>query len=327
VHCFKDGDVVPIQIFKMTKLYKPILILIAVSAVIFFLFTPKKLHQEREFLFRDISKIYQIKIKNTDGNWNILERTTTGWKYNNQFVARPNAIENLLDAISKIQIQYRPSRAAHANILQSFSNEGIEVELYHKNQKLLKSYTLGGSTADERGTYAMLKGSAEIFVTELPGWTGNLRYRYNLIGDDWRDKTIFALKPSDIKEVALLYPKNTSLSFILKKNGTNFEITNPFTGATKKADFQKSMAYLRNYNQLIAEAFENTNPLKDSLMGITPFCQVTIINQSSDTLQVKFNPIQSEKERRYFAASNSGDLFLVQHRVFGSIFASASDFE
>lgn len=319
-----------IQIFEMKKTTKFWVIAVSIlglGSIVFATLKNEFLAKDSNYLaYPETNRIYTILITDASGNKTELKKLKGEWIYNGQFKARPNAIENLLDAISKIQIRYRPPRAAELAILTSLKSEGILVEIFDKNEKLIKAYTLGGTTQDERGTYASLKGRDELFVTELPGWSGNLRFRYNLIGDDWRDKNIFSSKPSEIKAISVKYPKNTDLSFTLLKKGNQYELLESFSQKTRKADWQKSMAYLRQFNDLTAEAFENNNPLKDSIIQKVPFCEIQLVNEKGDTTVVEFLPVNSEKELRYFAHLQSGDLLLVQHRVFGKIFATPADF-
>jgi len=312
----------------MNKFLVFALSLLALGVIVFFATQKNEglFNDSNLFAYPETKRIYTILITDTSGNKTVLKKLKGEWIYNGQFKARPNAMENLLDAISKIQIQYRPPKAAVPGIINSLKSEGLLVEIFDKNEKLLRSYTLGGSTQDERGTYASLTGTDELFVTELPGWSGNLRFRYNLIGDDWRNKNIFSCKPSEIKAITLKYPKQTDLSFTLQKKGNQYELLELFSQKSRKADWQKSMAYLRHFNDLTAEAFENNNPLKDSIIQKLPFCEIILVNEKEDSTLVRFLPVDSEKELRYFAHLQSGDLLLVQHRVFGKIFATPADF-
>lgn len=324
----KKGSIQIFEMKKMKKFWAFALFLLVLGVIVFFSTLKNEVfvNDSNFFAFSDTNRIFAILITDASGNKTALKKIKGEWMYNGQFKARPNAMENLLDAISKIQIQYRPPHAAVPGILNSLKSEGLLVEIFDKNEKLLKAYTLGGSTQDERGTYASLKGSDELFVTELPGWSGNLRFRYNLIGDDWRDKNIFSSKPSEIKAISVKYPKQTDLSFTIQKKGNQYELLELFSQKTRKADWQKSMAYLRHFNDLTAEAFENSNPLKDSIIQKVPFCEIILVNEKDDSSMVRFLPVNSDKELRYFAHLKSGDLLLVQHRVFGKIFATPDDF-
>ena len=324
----KKGSIQIFEMKKTTKFWVIALSLLVLGLIVFFATLKNEVlvKDSNLFAYPETNRIYTIQITDASGNKTELKKLKGEWMYNGQFKARPNAIENLLDAISKIQIQYRPPRAAELAIITSLKSEGLLVEIFDKNEKLLKAYTLGGSTQDERGTYASLTGRDELFVTELPGWSGNLRFRYNLLGDDWRDKNIFSSNPSEIKAISVKYPKQSDLSFTLQKKGNQYELLELFSQKTRKADWQKSMAYLRHFNDLTAEAFENNNPLKDSIIQKVPFCEIQLVNEKGDSTLVRFLPVDSEKELRYFAHLPSGDLLLVQHRVFGKIFATPVDF-
>jgi hypothetical protein len=317
-----------IEMKKINKLWVLTFSLLALGMIVFFSFLKNEILVKDSILFAlpDTDKIFNITITNANGNKTELKKLKGEWMYNGKFKARPNAMENLLDAISKIQIQYRPPNAAVPAILYSIKTEALLVEIFDKNEKLLKAYTLGGSTQDERGTYASLSGSNDLYATELPGWSGNLRFRYNLVGDDWRDKTVFSAKPSEIRELYLRYPNQPTSSFSLQKKGNDIILKEDFSQKERKVDWQKTTAYLRNFNQLTAEAFENNNPLKETIIERIPFCEILMVKDNMDSTFVRFFPVNSERELKYFAQKNSDDLMLVQDRVFGKIFTTPKVF-
>lgn len=279
---------------------------------------------DRRFKVENTEEIYKIFIADRDGAKTTLERKDGYWLYNGKYTARPNAMDNLLDAIRRVEIQYKPPTAAVKNMITSLATEGIKVEIYNKNNKLLKSYYVGGATADERGTYMIIDGAEQPYVASIPGWEGNLRFRYNLTGDDWRDKTVFAEKAENIESVSIEYPKNRNKSFRLERKGNNYTIT-PFYETTPKIQrpYKEGSAerYLEGFRSLGAEAFENENPKRDSIRQLVPFSIITLKNKEGNERIVKLFPLfgTSDQVERYLADVNTGDFMLVQHLVFGKI--------
>lgn len=279
---------------------------------------------DRRFKVENTEEIYKIFIADRDGAKTTLERKDGFWLYNGKYTARPNAIDNVLDAIRRVEIQYKPPTAAVKNMITSLATEGIKVEIYNKKNQLLKSYYIGGATADELGTYMIMDGAEQPYVASIPGWVGNLRFRFNLTGDDWRDKTVFGEKTENIESVSIEYPKNRNKSFRLAREGNSYKIT-PFYDVTPpiKRPYKEGSVerYLEGFRSLGAEAFENENPKRDSIRQLVPFSTITLKTTEGKEKVVKLFPLfsTSDQVERYLADVSTGDFMLVQHLVFGKI--------
>ena len=278
--------------------------------------------------------IYKIFIADRDGTQTTLERKGEGWIYNNQWKAKENAIDNLLDAITRVRVRYKPAEAAVENMIRSLATEGIKVEIYGQANKLLKAYYVGGAPPDERGTYMILEGEEQPYVNEIPSWEGNLRFRYNLKGKHWRDETIFDYQLEDISSVSVEYPKQRSKSFILKKEGESTEVA-PFFETTKLIEKPANEglieAFLIGFEKFIAEGFENENPGRDSISNLIPFCKISVEDHEGEIKTLSLFPIYPDRSgidletgevirsdipvERYFADCSNGDFYLVQNRT------------
>lgn len=288
---------------------------------------------DREFAV-EADQVYKVFLLDRNGNQTTLERKKDHWVYNGRWRARPNAIENLLDAVSRVQMKYKPPRAAVANMVKSLASEGIKVELYDRAGNKIKTYYVGGATPDERGTYMIMENSDEPYVVHIPSWEGNLRFRYNLAGNDWRDKSVFVIDINEIQSVAVEYPKQKNKSFQVEKEGKDYKVE-PYKALIPKINRPARKGavetFLYGFESLVAEAFENDNPRRDSIKRLTPFSVVTLKTTDGEEQNVRFYPIFerigvggqtvfSDRAERYFAALDNGDFMLVQHRVFKDIF-------
>ena len=292
---------------------------------------------DREFKVKDTNQIYKIFIaQRTTGEHTTLVRKDGYWEYNNQYRVLPNTIENLMRAFAEMEIKYKPADAAVPSMVRDLSTLGIKVELYDKSEKLLKSFYVGGAPSDERGTYMILENSNQPYVVHLPTWEGNLRFRFNLVGEDWRDKTIFAYTPETIQSVSIEYPKQQKESFRLTRLENAFEVT-PFDSLTPRLrqPLEQGLveSFLVGFKQIGAEAFETNNPKRDSVLKTLPFTIITLKTTEGTTQQVKLYPlpytvVETDQAgrgftktyvERYFALVNETDFMLVQHRVFEKI--------
>lgn len=292
---------------------------------------------ERSFAVKDTAGIYRIFIADRKGGQTNLERKNGYWLFDGKYKARPTAVNNLLDAISRTEVKYKPPRAAVPAMVKSLATEGLKVELYDKRGDLIKSFYVGGATSDERGTYMMNADAEEPYVTQLAGWEGNLRFRYNLVGEDWRDRTVIAFEPEDIAAVSVEYPKQRDKSFRLQREGNGFSVL-PFYEINAQSGRPVSKgtaeAYLVGFKSLVAEGFENKLPQRDSISRLIPFSVITVKDKTGKESTVRFYPVFYEDGidpktgqqlpapavERYYADCNGQDFMMVQHRVFGKVF-------
>ena len=283
---------------------------------------------DRAFKVEDVASIEKIFLADRRDHQTTLERSGDGWIYNGKYPANPNVMKNLLEAISLVELQYIPPASATQPMVEDLASNGIKVELYGKNDKLLKTYYVGGTTPDERGTIMIMEGSNQPYVTQIPNMVGALRVRYAVTGDSWRDKTLFQMKPADIVSVSVEYPKMKNRSFVLTREEETFsvrpfyEVTPPIAAPYKKGSAEH---YLEGFEGIIAEAFENDNPLRDTIVQRLPFSIITVRTKDDAEQVVRLHPAISKNAHlnnpppvyeRYLAeVSPNNDFMLVQDRI------------
>lgn len=290
--------------------------------------------EERNFAVEDTAAIYKIFLADRFNHQTTLVREGQRWLYEGKYTASSNVMDNLLDAIKRVKMQFKPPNASIKNLIKSLATEGIKVEIYDRQNQLMKSYYVGGSTPDERGTYFMVEGAEQPYVASIPGFTGNIRFRYNLLGDDWRDKAVFNVPAAQIQTLSINYPLQRSESFTLNKTGQSYEVK-PFYALTKPLNAAPNLgriqSFLYHFDRIVAEAFINSHPKKDSILQQIPFCEILLVTVQGDSTAVAFHPryfqtapsgAQSSQRivERYYAHVNQEDFMLVQNEVFKKIF-------
>ena len=290
--------------------------------------------EERNFAVEDTAAIYKIFMADRFNHQTTLQRQGEGWIHNGKHTVNLNAMDNLMDAIKRVKMQFKPPNASIKNLIKSLATEGIKVEIYDRQDQLIKAYYVGGSTPDERGTYMMIDGAEQPYVASIPGFTGNIRFRYNLLGDDWRDKAVFKVPIDQIQSVSINYPLQRGESFKLSKEGTAYQVK-PFYALTQPTTAQPNQSkietFLYNFERILAESFINEHPKKDSILQQIPFCEIQVTTTAGDSTAVALHPryfqtMPSGPEasqrivERYYANVNEEDFMLVQNEVFKKIF-------
>jgi hypothetical protein len=291
-----------------------------------------------EFAVKDTANIGKIFIADRTGKTATLTRVSGNeWQINGKFKAMPNAINNLLDVVARIELKYRLPRNAVKTIVEEMASISKLVQIFDKNGKKMRSYYVGGVDMDGLGTYLMMEGSNEPYPTHIPNFEGSPAVRYFTGEIDWRDRMVFRHTVEDIQEVSIDYPLQQSKSFRVKRDGAAFTVE-PFYAVTPRATgaVNKGLVetFLVGFKGLGAEGFENEYERKDSVKSITPFAVVSLTDRAGKTKAVRFHPIVRKDKNgnvskgdngqalieRYFADTNEGDLLLVQQFIFGKIF-------
>lgn len=288
----------------------------------------------RDFAIEDLTNVEKIIVTRRNALPLTFTREGEHWLINQQYKARKNAMDNMLDVIQNIQIDHVPPNSATENIMKSFLRHGIKVELYNKKDKQLKAYYVGSSPADGMGSYYVMDGYDKPLVMELPSMEGNVHTRFNYTLEQWRDMTVIDLKKDQIKEIEVSYPFNKKFSFRV-----NAKEVAPLHPLQKPIDgkFNKKLidTYLAGFTNKQAEYIENKNPRRDSIISQVPFCEIRITPTKGEVKEMQFfyltnpefsdtqigemdtyNPIHAE---RFFIQTNWGDFYLAQQQLFKDI--------
>ena len=261
-----------------------------------------------------------------------LERKDGYWLYNGQYKARASAMETLLETIQKVNVQSISAQVAEPRMVKSLAAEGIKVEIYDKKGQKMKCYYVGGVTNDEKGTFMIMENSERPYVVHIPSFVGQLRVRYMLGDDLWRDRSIFAEKPEEIQSVTVEYPQRKSDSFRMEKvKDGEYKVLPYFSTTSPNATPQRKgfcEGYLLKFENLQAEAFDSNNSERDSISSLVPFAIIKLKRGNGEEQQARFWPVDVQQKpgsnewftERYFVEKNSTDFLVAQHTIFGALF-------
>ncbi|HFA49595.1 MAG TPA: DUF4340 domain-containing protein [Bacteroidetes bacterium] len=288
---------------------------------------------DRKFAVENPEEIYTVFIGKRSGETTILKREGDHWTVNGEAKASPNAVENVLEAITDVTLKFVPPRAATDHIVKELAARGIKVEVYNKAGKLLKAYYVGGVSSDARATFFIMEGAEQPMAVEIPQMEGQIRTRYDMTGDSWKDRTVFGYEPEDIQAVSIEYPKQRNKSFKLRRKDKGFEVL-PFydnVPPIRRPLLNGNVeGFLVGFKSLMAESFENGYAKKDSVRQTIPFAIISVTDRKGNVKTAAFyqtyriNAYTGQRKtdfvERYLADISTGDWMLTQHRVFQKVF-------
>ena len=290
---------------------------------------------EYQYSIADIDRVDAIEIDEPGKPLIVLQRSNGYWTLNEQYKARPNAIENLLTAIQNVELQFIPQEAGVRTILDILEKRGINVKIADRSGKVIKAYQLGGVTPDERGTYIRQEGFIEPAVVSMSGFEGSLIPRFQMSLVDWRDRTVLSASVDEVDTLRMLYPDQSQASFeIVRQTSGDWKVSALHVGEVSGVLQQGLVeAYLRSFRKLGAEDIIRDQILLDEIRSQQPFASVTIttidgIRQAADFFPIRVLPSAPALAQidRYHVLDHHDNLFLVQHRVFEEIFRGYQHF-
>ena len=221
-------------------------------------------------------------------------------------------------------------------MIRDLATTGTKVEMYDYQDQLIKSYFIGGNTPDERGTFVIMEGSQSPSVATLKGLEGSLRPYFIMPENEWRDRTVFAEDYNALEEVMVEYIDQPFSSFSIRRQPHGFKVFPVSDRINLSGRIERSGAvesYLQDYKKVSAEAVVNDRALAAQLEEQRPFARITVRKKGAEEYQATFYPLipddfeeQKNNIERYHILDNQGNLFLVQHRLFGKLFVDLDNF-
>jgi hypothetical protein len=302
----------------------------------------------RDFGFRDTAAITKIFIADKEGNSSTLLREKSGWRVNDKYSCRSEAILNLLEVIRNVEVKMSVPKGARDNVIKFMSFNAVKIEIY-AGKKLVKQYYVGHETPDGEATYMILtdlrtgKNFKDPYVCFIPGFNGYLQPRYIASENAWRDRLVLNYIPPEINQISVNHIKvasDSSFNIQLINSGT-FKLSNG-RGEELEFDEEKMKQYLVYFQNISYEGLitGKDKHLQDSLTASKPFCEITVTRKDNKTDLFKFyrkpyrgdiNPeigvtYTFDPDRLYMSFDNDKEWAIIQYFVFGKLLVNSSYF-
>ena len=261
----------------------------------------------------------------------VLEKKKNNWYVNQQFIANKNQIDLLLKTIKEMKVKRPIGVLEIKNILKRMDVQRTKVELF-SNTKNVKTIFIGGNTADQLGTYMIIKDTlnTEPYVFHIPGFNGYLNSRFSCEETNWRDKKIFNLENNKIEKVEIINYKEPNLSFSVEKLKSNeFRLIRD-SAEMALIDYTLAEKYFKKINNIFCEKIlsDNVDFSTNEIKKRAPFFQISI-SLTNDSLVIlkgirknssergRTKNLNYDNERFYGEIRN--DLLLIQYQNFNEI--------
>jgi len=308
--------------------------------------------EAKNFKVEDTASITKIILSDKQGNTIKLERTKSGWKVNDKYSARSDAIQTLLYTIRMVDVKYPVPKSMRAGVLRTMAGFATQVKIYSGN-KLIKQYYVGHNTQDHEGTFMLLtnikedKNYDEPFICHIPGFRGFLTVRYFTNLEEWRSKLVINVTPPELNFVEYRNFEKPDSSFKINIiDNNNFEVFNGMGQkiSAKPIKVKQYLAYLQNLNAN-ALLTHTEKHIVDSLLTIKPFAELRLSYKNPSHVKAYsfyYKPSTPEINSKYgkdykydpdhlyirYPSLDTDEIetALIQYYVFGKLFQNYSYF-
>ena len=248
-----------------------------------------------QFAITDTAQIQKIFIADHDGNKALLERKADSrlWTLNGKYLAREDAINNLLQAIHRVRVRGNVANTARDNMMKIMATSGKKVEIYtHDPEEPVKVYYIGPNTPDHCGTIMLLElegqKSPEPYICHMEGFTGFLNPRFFAEEMEWRYTGIFDHPKLDISKIDFQFNNPNWNYQILFDGGNHLQlmaqnqlIPHFDTLAVKDLLIRFKKVHLESYRTFLKPSAE------DSIKTTVPLLQILVTSTNGKTEGVR----------------------------------------
>jgi hypothetical protein len=331
----------------MNKSIKILLVVVAILAVVYFMFLSKPwstLNGElKDFAIKDTAAITKFFLADKRGNKVTLSKNQAGvWMVNDTYEADLTKVNLLLATMHDVSVRNPIPESAHNTVVASMATDAVKAEFYEGSERV-KTIYIGSPTPDQTGTFMLIEGSSVPFVTHIQGFVGYLSPRFFPFAIKWKGRKVFDATIAQIASVKVEYPDQQEMSFELKS--TPLTLLNHEGKVIPIVDEKYAKFYLSGFEQLYFEGYDEElrGTKADSIRAATPFCIVTLTRVSGETtrLQVNYKNVDArtkspydengkllatDTEKYYAFINDEKDVVYIQQYNFGRIFKSLKDF-
>lgn len=204
----------------------------------------------RDFSIADTAKVDRIFMVNKESRIVDLTRAENNkWLVNGNYDANMHSVNLLLSTFKRMAIKNPVARSAEENLIKMLATKSVKVEVYQTG-KLYKTYYIGGVTQNQTGTFAMLEGSSQVFVIEIPGFRGSLSSRFHTNEREWRSSRVFAYNETEIEKVDVSVGRIANQSFTVKVIDKNeYELYDANNTKAKRFDTIVVRRFIREFRR------------------------------------------------------------------------------
>lgn len=189
----------------------------------------------------------------------VLTKGDNNWQVNGKYKARPTLIQNIVIALSKVEVKRLVAEENKKKIIDLLKQKGVRVNI--EGDEWNKKFLISSNDNDANSSYYLEEGSSEPYIVYVPGITGDMAILFKMTEVKWRNRALFVSTPMSMQKVAVSYPEHKSSNVEIKWNSDKtFQIE-----GVNKVDTSKIINYLSQFEQVNVDSYVYEN--KDTIMA------------------------------------------------------------
>lgn len=286
----------------------------------------------KNFAIKNSNDITKIKMFDKTGDSIILEKTDQYWIINKKYKVWQKQIDYTLKVMEDIKIKSSVSEEMEQMAIKNIATSGVRIDIY-TNNKISKSYYIGGNTSDHMGTYMIMKGGNSPFIMHIPDRNpGILNPKYGLEGNTvnetvWREPITIAINPNSITEIKVTDLINNNQSFSINMN--NKKLTN-INKEIINVEIMKLHTFCSYFEKLECGKF-NPNIQKEDLSLIKSI-HIKHDNEIANLNIYEKKEFQKNIRRSnptveiLYGTWNKSDILIIQKNIFNKVLITLDEF-
>lgn len=276
---------------------------------------------EENFKVKNVASINTIEIDSKRFGLQTLHINNTGWYLNDSIKIRKDAIENILRIVPYVKVMNFPPKAAWDQMLTAINNEGGKIRFINRSGDDIKTWHIGGTTNDERGTYGMVSGSTKPYVIHVPGFGGSLATRFFMSNSEWRSRMIIDEAKNSFSHIKMVYPESTQDGFEIIQGSGGYVLFD-YKHVKTNASQELITTYLDQISMVGCESIENDFKYKELIINSTPHAILELTANDKPVRKINFysNTLEGEGDKERLFVYDGKDFYLAQIRILQKVF-------
>jgi hypothetical protein len=280
------------------KLILLLAILLAVLAVAYFVKNNTSMPHSTS-IHADSALVYKMFLADMQGNTITIKRNADGlWRDSDQKEVNQELPQHLLYVLQEAKPTQVVNAALRGTILKGLSTEGTKVEVYSKDGKMMRSFTIGGDTHEGvRGTYALTSESPDPCIYDILTYDGNFAIPIKADPAIWKSQKVISIAADSILQVDVAFNNVPDSGFSLKRNSVKaFEL---YTNSGKNLgapDQKRLQQYLNFFGDVRCLGYENQNVRAQEIINTElRYAQLTITTNNKVKKEMVFMYVRADQ--------------------------------
>lgn len=273
-----------------------VLVILAAAATLFENSRRRSTTESGALLFPGlkVDQVDRLEIDEEGGKQIVLEKKGEKWAVasENGFPAEPKLVQDILDRLPKFYADQVVSTNPQKQSLFHVDSSGVEVRVFQAGKKTAE-FIVGKPGPDFLSTYVRAAGSDR--VIQVPEYLPSLFSGHTT----WREKTLFSLKPEDMRSYSYASPSRGQLMMKRDEAGA-WTMEQPQSG---KIDDSRVGMIVGAFGRLKAADFADTMSAEGAgILPDTTWIEVALADGSIHRLEIG---AAAPKSRRYVRRKGS----------------------